>query len=80
MSSEQITRLLISLSVSTSFDIAFQLVDIDDGFMVLMNDIGEQKSDVKLPDSDMGREIQAKFDNEEAFMVTILVSVCVWAV
>ena len=66
--------------LTTSFDIAFQLVDIDDGFMSLMSDNGETKDDVKVPDTDIGKEIRTKFENEEAFMVTILVSVCVWAV
>lgn len=51
----------------------FQLTDIDDdGFCHLMYDNGEMKEDLKLPDDDVGKEIQAKFDNGETFMVTVL--------
>ena len=50
----------------------YQLLDIDDGFLTLMDDAGNQKMDLKKPDSDVGKEIQDKFDNGEQFVVTIL--------
>lgn len=37
-----------------------------------MEDSGEMKEDVKIPDNDLGKEIQAKFDADEQIMVTIL--------
>lgn len=50
-----------------------QLVDIDDdGFLSLMKDDGDIRSDVKLPDNDIGKEIQTKFDKGESILVTIL--------
>merc|ERR1712189_118827 len=39
----------------------YQLLDIDDGFLSLMDDNGDTKDDCKLPDNDVGKEIMAKF-------------------
>lgn len=50
------------------------MVNIDDNFLSLMDDHGDTKDDIKVPDTDLGREIQAKFDKDDQFMVTILVS------
>ena len=50
----------------------FQLINIDDGFLSLMDDSGEMKEDVKIPDNDVGKDIQAKFDADEQILVTIL--------
>ena len=35
-----------------------------------MDDAGETRDDVRLPDNDLGKEIQQKFDNEEALLVS----------
>ena len=49
------------------------MVDIsEDNFLSLMTDSGEMREDVKLPDSDLGKEIRTKFDAGEQFMVTVL--------
>lgn len=50
----------------------YQLNDIDDGFMSLMSDCGETREDLKIPPGEIGNEIQARFANEEIFMVTVL--------
>lgn len=51
----------------------YQLVDIsDDDFLSLMEDSGEMKDDVKIPENDTGKEIKTKFENGDTFMVTIL--------
>eukprot|EP00794_Sanderia_malayensis_P015210 gene15210-16781_t len=50
----------------------FQLLDIDDGFLSMMDDGGDTKDDCKLPDSDVGKEIKQRFDNGEQVLVTIL--------
>ena len=50
----------------------YQLVDIDDNFLSLMNDSGETKDDIKLPDNDVGKEIKTRFDNGESILVTVL--------
>ena len=46
--------------------------NIDDGFLDLMEDSGETREDLKLPEGDLGKEIKTKFDNDEQFMVTVL--------
>lgn len=51
----------------------YQLMNIDeDGFASLMDDGGDQKEDLKIPDDDTGKEIRTKFDNGESFLVTVL--------
>eukprot|EP01135_Chromosphaera_perkinsii_P004128 Nk52_evm35s270 gene=Nk52_evmTU35s270 len=49
-----------------------QLIDIEDGFLSLMEDSGDMKEDLKLPDGDLGREIEEKFQEGEELMITIL--------
>lgn len=39
-----------------------QLVDINDGFLSLMDEAGDVREDIKLPEGDLGKEIQAKHD------------------
>ncbi|KAF5353560.1 hypothetical protein D9756_008090 [Leucocoprinus leucothites] len=48
----------------------YQLVNIDDGFLNLMLQDGTPKDDVKLPESDLGKEIQAAFDEGKDLLVT----------
>ena len=42
--------------------------------MTLLSDNGDTREDLKLPDGDLGKEIQAKFDNEESVLLTVLTS------
>lgn len=37
-----------------------------------MDDGGETREDLKVPDSDLGNEIRAKFEADDQFMVTVL--------
>ncbi len=46
-----------------------QLVDIDDGYLSLMDDAGDTRDDIKNPDNDLGKDIQTKFDDGEALLV-----------
>ena len=63
---------LLSLSFSQP---CLQLCDISsDGFLSLMDDNGEIRDDIKLPDGDVGAEIKRKHENDEQFMVTVLKS------
>jgi len=50
----------------------YQLVNIDDGFLNLMDVDGASKDDVKVPDSDLGKEISAGFDEGKDLLVTII--------
>ncbi|XP_055013663.1 eukaryotic translation initiation factor 5A-1-like [Boleophthalmus pectinirostris] len=53
----------------------YQLTDIDDGFLSLLQDDGTQREDLKLPDDDLGKEILRKFENDEQLLVTVLKAV-----
>ncbi|KAF7795138.1 hypothetical protein EIP86_006285 [Pleurotus ostreatoroseus] len=48
------------------------LVNIDDGFLNLMTQDGTAKDDVKLPDSELGKQIQDDFDEGKDLLVTIV--------
>merc|ERR1711992_234812 len=53
----------------------YQVTNIDDGFVDLMDDNGETKSDLKVPDDEIGKEVQERFDNGDNFVVTVLCAV-----
>ncbi|CAF0775193.1 unnamed protein product [Didymodactylos carnosus] len=51
----------------------YSLIDLDsDGYASLMDDNSETRSDIKIPDADLGQEIRAKFENNENVKVTVL--------
>lgn len=50
----------------------YSLVNIDDGFLSLMTNDGATKDDVKLPEGDLGAQIQADFNAGKDLIVTIL--------
>ncbi|KAL5498207.1 ANB1 [Sanghuangporus sanghuang] len=50
----------------------YQLVNIDDDFLNLMTSDGTPKDDVKLPEGDLGKEIQENFDAGKDLLVTIV--------
>ncbi|ODV68214.1 eukaryotic translation initiation factor 5A [Hyphopichia burtonii NRRL Y-1933] len=50
----------------------YQLIDIDDGFLSLMTADGDTKDDVKIPDGDLGEDIQSGFDDGKDLLVTII--------
>merc|ERR1712164_141642 len=50
----------------------FQLMAIDDGYVDMMDDEGNQRSDLQLPEDDMGKEIKQAAENGETFYVTVL--------
>nr|QBH67551.1 hypothetical protein UEMT_2017 [Ustilago esculenta] len=50
----------------------FQLVNIDDGFLNLMTNEGDTKDDVRVPDGELGDQIQAAFDDGKDLMVTVV--------
>ena len=39
-----------------------------------MNDTGEMRDDIKLPEDPLGKEITERHEKEEQFMVTVLSS------
>ncbi|KAG8832734.1 Eukaryotic translation initiation factor 5A [Serendipita sp. 405] len=50
----------------------YQLVNIDDGFLNLMTQDGTAKDDVKVPEGELGTQIQAGFDEGKDLLVTII--------
>lgn len=50
----------------------YQLVNIDDGFLSLLTTDGDSKDDVRVPDGELGEQIQAEFDEGKDLMVTIV--------
>lgn len=46
------------------------MIHVDDGFMSLMDDNGETKDDVRLPEGELGKKIEEQV--EEGILVTIL--------
>ena len=47
-------------------------VNIDDGFLNLMTQDGTAKDDVKVPEGDIGKQIQGDFDDGKDLLVTIV--------
>jgi len=50
----------------------YQLIDINDGFLSLLDDAGEAKEDLKLPEGEVGEEITKRLDADEGIMVTVM--------
>ncbi|ODN75319.1 eukaryotic translation initiation factor 5A, variant [Cryptococcus amylolentus CBS 6039] len=50
----------------------YQLLDIQDEFLNLMDADGNSKDDVKVPDTEVGQQIAADFEAGKDLMVTII--------
>ncbi|WVW78832.1 eukaryotic translation initiation factor 5A-1 [Kwoniella bestiolae CBS 10118] len=50
----------------------YQLLDIQDGFLNLMDGDGNSKDDVKIPESEIGEQIETDFEAGKDLMVTII--------
>lgn len=50
----------------------YQLLDIDDGYLSLMNNDGDMKEDVRAPEGELGEKLQADFDDGKELIVTIV--------
>lgn len=47
-----------------------QLVNINENYMALMGDSGDIREDLRVPDSDIGKEIMTRFEAGEEFLVS----------
>ncbi|XP_057681040.1 eukaryotic translation initiation factor 5A-1-like [Corythoichthys intestinalis] len=52
--------------------IDYQLVNINENFMSLMADNGDVREDLRVPDNEVGKEIESKFEAGDEFMVTVM--------
>lgn len=50
----------------------YSLLDIDDGFLSLLTTDGDTKDDVRVPESELGEQIQTAFDEGKDLLVTII--------
>lgn len=50
----------------------YQLIDIEDGFISLITDSGDTKSDVKLPEGEIGEQIKKEFQAGKDLLVTVV--------
>merc|ERR1712198_229860 len=46
-----------------------QLIDIDGDFLSLMDDMGETRDDIKIPEGELGDEIKERFGNDEGLLL-----------
>jgi len=53
----------------------YSLLNIEDDFLSLMDDSGDQREDIKVPEGEVGEEIKTKFDQGENLLVTVLTAV-----
>ncbi|PVU98841.1 hypothetical protein BB559_001240 [Furculomyces boomerangus] len=52
----------------------YSLINIDDGFLNLMDSEGSMKDDIRLPEGDLGNQITADFDSGKELNVTVLMA------
>jgi len=50
----------------------YQLVNVDEGFLNLMSQDGTSKDDVKVPEGDLGKQIETDFEEGKDLLVTII--------
>lgn len=50
----------------------FTLVDIEDGFASIMDENGEIRSDLRVPDNEVGAKIKTDFESGVELIVTVL--------
>ncbi|KAJ3019726.1 Eukaryotic translation initiation factor 5A [Thoreauomyces humboldtii] len=50
----------------------YPLLDVDDGFLSLMEETGSTKDDVKVPDNEVGQKMQDEFHEGKDLIVTVV--------
>lgn len=47
-----------------------QLIGIQDGYLSLLRDSGDVREDLKIPEGDLGKDIESRVDGGEEIMVS----------
>lgn len=50
----------------------YQLIGITEGYMSLLQDSGDVREDLKMPEGDLGKEIESRFEAGEEMLITVL--------
>ncbi|KAI9543407.1 Eukaryotic translation initiation factor 5A-1 [Dissostichus eleginoides] len=50
----------------------YQLIGIQEGYLSLLQDSGEVREDLKIPEGDLGKEIESKHEAGEEILITVL--------
>ncbi|XP_035465652.1 eukaryotic translation initiation factor 5A-1 [Scophthalmus maximus] len=50
----------------------YQVIGLLDGFLSLMNENGDTRDDLKVPDNELGKEIETKVEAGDDILVTVL--------
>ncbi|KAI8589283.1 Eukaryotic translation initiation factor 5A [Geranomyces variabilis] len=61
-----------NMNVPNVVRIEYPLLDIDDGFLSLMKEDGSTKDDIKVPDNEIGQQIEEGFAEGKELIVTIV--------
>lgn len=48
----------------------FQLIGIQDGYLSLLQENGEVREDLKIPEGELGKEIESKYEGQEEIVVS----------
>ncbi|KAI8495153.1 hypothetical protein Bbelb_271390 [Branchiostoma belcheri] len=54
----------------------YQLIDVANGFLSLMDDSGDTRDDIKLPDGDLGKEISTCIADEDYDYLVCVLKAC----
>ncbi|KAM6949633.1 eukaryotic translation initiation factor 5A-1 [Aplochiton taeniatus] len=50
----------------------YQLIGITEGYMSLLQDSGDVREDLKMPEGDLGKEIESRFEAGEEMLISVL--------
>ncbi|XP_046558734.1 eukaryotic translation initiation factor 5A-1-like isoform X2 [Haliotis rubra] len=60
-----------NMIVPTISRLDYQCIGVDEGYLSLLDDKGLTRNDLRLPDNDMGQDIQRKAECGDDFVVTV---------
>ncbi len=69
---EDITPSTANMDVPNVVRSEYILIDIDDGFLSLMTTGGDTKDDIAVPTEDLGKQLEADFEDGKELLVTVV--------